>query len=121
MTAAHRTLPLPSIVRVTNLENGRSALIRVNDRGPYAKDRIIDLSKASADKLGVVAVGTARVRVQFLEQQTKEYVQNSSDNGMKYAMNKLQDEVPAQATAVQVFCYESTGWAACAASVSIGI
>ena len=48
LTAAHRTLPLPSIVKVTNLENGRSLVVRVNDRGPYVKDRIIDLSKRSA-------------------------------------------------------------------------
>ena len=48
LTAAHRTLPMPSIVRVTNLENGRSAIIRINDRGPFARNRIIDLSHAAA-------------------------------------------------------------------------
>ena len=52
LTAAHRTLPLPSIVRVTNLENGRSLVLRVNDRGPYAKNRIIDISKRGAQLLG---------------------------------------------------------------------
>src|SRR6185436_8353681 len=65
LTAAHRTLPLPVIVRVTNLENGRSLLVRVNDRGPYARGRIIDLSKRSAQLLGVYERGTARVRVQY--------------------------------------------------------
>lgn len=63
MTAAHRTLPIPAYVRVTNLENGRSAIVRVNDRGPFHDDRIIDLSYAAARKLGVYAAGTARVEV----------------------------------------------------------
>jgi rare lipoprotein A len=65
LTAAHRTLPLPTIVRVTNLENGRSIRLRVNDRGPYARGRIIDLSKRAADLLGFQRNGTARVRVQY--------------------------------------------------------
>lgn len=65
-TAAHPTLPLPSIVRVTNLENGRSIKVRVNDRGPFAKDRIIDMSRAAATKLGFVAQGTTRVRVEYV-------------------------------------------------------
>jgi peptidoglycan lytic transglycosylase len=65
LTAAHRTLPLPVIVRVTNLENGRSLLVRVNDRGPYARGRIIDLSRRAAQLLGVYERGTARVRVQY--------------------------------------------------------
>lgn len=101
LTAAHPTLPLPSIVRVTNLENGKSALIRVNDRGPFAKNRIIDLSKASADKLGVIGNGTARVRVQFMDQQTQQYVAASSQKGIQYAMNQLQDVVPAEASAIE--------------------
>jgi rare lipoprotein A len=66
MTAAHRTLPMPVNVRVTNLENGRSVIVRVNDRGPYAKGRIIDLSEAAARALDVTAKGTARVRVTYL-------------------------------------------------------
>jgi rare lipoprotein A len=65
MTAAHRTLPMPSIVRVTNLENGRSIRLRVNDRGPYARGRIIDLSRRAAELLGFQNKGTARVRVQY--------------------------------------------------------
>jgi rare lipoprotein A len=66
VTAAHPTLPLPSNVRVTNLQNGRQVVVRVNDRGPYAHGRIIDLSERAADLLGFRAAGTARVRVQFL-------------------------------------------------------
>lgn len=67
ITAAHPTLPLPSLVRVTNLENGRSLTLRVNDRGPFVGDRLIDLSQAAARKLGYEGQGLARVRVQFLE------------------------------------------------------
>jgi len=63
MTAAHRTLPLPCFVRVTNLSNGRSIIVKVNDRGPFAKDRIIDLSYAAAKKLGFQPNGTELVRV----------------------------------------------------------
>ena len=63
MTAAHKTLPLPSYVQVTNLENGRTAVVKVNDRGPFHGDRVIDLSYAAAKKLGVVRKGTATVEI----------------------------------------------------------
>jgi rare lipoprotein A len=66
MTAAHRTLPLPSYVRVTHLGNGRSAIVRVNDRGPFHDDRIIDLSYAAAARLGMTEQGHARVEVEAL-------------------------------------------------------
>ena len=65
MTAAHRTLPTGTQVRVTNLENGRSVIVVIADRGPFSKGRIIDLSWAAADQLGFVAKGTARVRVTY--------------------------------------------------------
>jgi rare lipoprotein A len=66
LSAAHPTMQLPSYARVTNLENGRSIVVRVNDRGPFVADRIIDLSKRSADVLDVRRKGTAKVRVQYL-------------------------------------------------------
>jgi rare lipoprotein A len=66
LTAAHRTLPMPVNVRVTNLENGKSIVVRVNDRGPYARGRIIDLSRHAAELLDVIQTGTARVRVTYL-------------------------------------------------------
>ncbi|MGH1352649.1 MAG: septal ring lytic transglycosylase RlpA family protein [Methyloligellaceae bacterium] len=66
LTAAHPTLPLPSYVRVTNRSNGRSLVLRVNDRGPYANDRIIDLSRKAARLLGMEKSGTAPVRVTYL-------------------------------------------------------
>ncbi len=66
MTGAHPTLPLPAWVRVTNLENGRSVVVRLNDRGPFSKERIIDLSKAAAEQLDMIRAGTARVEVRSL-------------------------------------------------------
>jgi rare lipoprotein A len=66
MTAAHPTLPIPSLVRVTNLENGKSIVVRLNDRGPFVDDRIIDLSKGAGAALGMHAKGTAKVRVQYV-------------------------------------------------------
>ena len=66
MSAAHKTLPLPSFVRVTNLENGRQAVVRVNDRGPFHDNRIIDLSYAAALKLGVTKTGTANVKLDIM-------------------------------------------------------
>jgi rare lipoprotein A len=66
LTAAHPTLPLPSIVRVTNLANHRQLELRVNDRGPFVGDRLIDLSQEAARELGFERQGTARVRIQFV-------------------------------------------------------
>jgi rare lipoprotein A len=67
MTAAHRTLPLGSIVRVTNAESGKSAVVRITDRGPFIEGRIIDLSQAAAKQIGLVQKGTGRVRVEVLK------------------------------------------------------
>lgn len=66
MSAAHKTLPLPSYVRVTNLVNQQSAIVRVNDRGPFHQERIIDLSYAAAHKLGMLQQGTAPVQVELI-------------------------------------------------------
>jgi rare lipoprotein A len=66
ISAAHPTLPMPSYARVTNLENGRSIVVRVNDRGPYAHDRVIDLSIGAAKALGTFGRGLARVRVEYV-------------------------------------------------------
>ena len=66
MTAAHKTLPFNTRVKVTNLENGRKAVVRINDRGPFVKNRIIDLSFEAAKILGVVEKGTARVKLSAL-------------------------------------------------------
>ncbi len=66
LTGAHPTLPLPSYVRVENLSNGRSTIVRINDRGPFARDRLIDLSRRTAEVLGFIRNGTARVRVTYV-------------------------------------------------------
>ncbi|RZJ34368.1 MAG: septal ring lytic transglycosylase RlpA family protein [Brevundimonas sp.] len=66
MTAAHKTLPLPGLVEVTNLSNGRTIVVRINDRGPFVDGRIIDLSRGSADALGMLQQGVAEVRVRYL-------------------------------------------------------
>ena len=80
MTAAHRTLPMPSVVRVTNLSNGNSVVLRINDRGPFAQDRIIDLSRAAAEKLDMVRAGVASVRVEILPEESKR-VKEVAQNG----------------------------------------
>ena len=72
MTAAHKTLPLGVFVRVKNLRNGKEAVVRVNDRGPFVKGRIIDLSYSAAKKIGIVGPGTAPVRIEMLGVPTTE-------------------------------------------------
>jgi rare lipoprotein A len=67
LTAAHRTLPFGTIVRVTDLKSGRSVNVRINDRGPIRRDRVIDLSYEAARKLGMVARGTARVEITVID------------------------------------------------------
>lgn len=75
MTAAHKTLPLPSFVKVTNLANGKTAIVRVNDRGPFHDNRIIDLSYSAAHKIGVYDTGTAKVKIEVIlpDQQERKY------------------------------------------------
>ena len=68
LTAAHQTLPFNTLLRVTNLENGRVVVVRVNDRGPFVGGRILDLSQAAAEKLDMVGSGTARVRLELLSE-----------------------------------------------------
>ncbi|MEO5703144.1 MAG: septal ring lytic transglycosylase RlpA family protein [Gammaproteobacteria bacterium] len=67
ITAAHKSLPLPAYVRVTNLQNGRTLIVRVNDRGPFHENRVIDLSYAAASKLGILATGTGLVEVRAID------------------------------------------------------
>jgi rare lipoprotein A len=67
LSAAHKTLPLGTVVRVTNLDNGKSVVVPINDRGPFIKNRIIDLSYGAAKVLDMIGPGTARVRVEVIE------------------------------------------------------
>lgn len=89
LTAAHRTLPIPTYVRVTNLDNGRRTLVRVNDRGPFHDDRMLDLSYAAAVKLGFSRQGTARVRVEALQGVETLFLQAGAFRG-KAGAEKLQ-------------------------------
>ncbi|MEL6789269.1 MAG: septal ring lytic transglycosylase RlpA family protein [Pseudomonadota bacterium] len=91
LTAAHRTLPLPSIAEVTNLRNGKKVVVRVNDRGPFARDRIIDLSRAAARKLDFIQQGTARVRVRYLRDASLEAALLRV--GDRQAINRLEREL----------------------------
>ncbi len=81
VTGAHRTLPLPSVVQVTNLDNGRTIQLRVNDRGPYARGRILDVSRRAAQLLGFENTGTAKVRVRILVQETMQAQSLAQGNG----------------------------------------
>jgi len=81
ISAAHRTLPMPSVVKVTNLENGLVLeKVRINDRGPFARNRIIDLSKKAAEELGFIRNGVAKVRVEILEDESRKYVSTDQKN-----------------------------------------
>lgn len=81
LTAAHPTLQMPSLVRVTNLSNGRSVVLRVNDRGPFARGRIIDLSRRGAELLGFVEQGVVPVRVQVLTEESMALAQRAGREG----------------------------------------
>ncbi|HRQ60608.1 MAG TPA: septal ring lytic transglycosylase RlpA family protein [Alphaproteobacteria bacterium] len=92
LTAAHRTLQMPSFVRVTNLENGRSVIVRVNDRGPFKRSRVIDVSSKAADLLGFKGKGTAKVRLQVLSDESKQLakaaIRGEDVRGTEVALNQ---------------------------------
>ena len=81
LTAAHKTLPMPSLVRVTNLENGRSIVVRINDRGPFVNNRIIDMSRRGAQLLGFEQNGTAKVRVEVMKDESTLLAAKASAQG----------------------------------------
>lgn len=87
-TAAHRTLQMPAIVRVTNLDNGRSTVVRVNDRGPYAHNRVLDLSRAAANDLDMVRAGVARVRIEQLSAESQTVKEVAQNGGGPIAQNE---------------------------------
>ena len=86
ISAAHPTLPLPSIVKITNLNNGKELMVRVNDRGPFHSTRIIDVSKAAAAELGMLGAGTAKVKVELQQEATL--------NDLKTAANRRTGNKP---------------------------
>ena len=85
VSAAHKTLPMPTVVRVTNLENGRSLIIRINDRGPFVRGRIIDLSRHAAELLGFSNKGTAMVHVRLLSEETRQAALEAGATGKDMA------------------------------------
>jgi rare lipoprotein A len=96
ISAAHRTLPFGTLVRVTNLENGKTLIVRINDRGPWIPGRVIDLSYGAARKIGIVIEGTARVRLDVIDKQTgtaswygKKFHGKTTASGEEYNMNQL--------------------------------
>ena len=95
-TAAHRSLPLPTYVRVTNLDNGKSLVVRVNDRGPFHSERIIDLSWAAAVRLGIDQAGTGRVRVEAINPASSSPQGNTVPTAVRAAVDS---PPPAPATA----------------------
>ena len=90
MTAAHKSLPLPTYVEVINLENGRSVIVKVNDRGPFHENRIIDLSYAAASKLGIIGRGTGLVEVRAINPRT--YAGKQKPTAYRLVANKAVSE-----------------------------
>ncbi|MHA1541239.1 MAG: septal ring lytic transglycosylase RlpA family protein [Alphaproteobacteria bacterium] len=90
-TAAHKTLPLPSVVKITNNDNGKVTYARVNDRGPFSKNRIIDVSEAVAEELGMKANGTAHLKVELMEAESKQLKEMAMANGGAMVSQPVQD------------------------------
>lgn len=94
LSAAHRTLPIPSYARVTNLSNGKSVVVRINDRGPFHGNRVMDVSKAAAKELGFIHTGTANVKVeQILPNGKGQKQQNRRDGIVTSVKPKTQTEI----------------------------
>ena len=94
VTAAHKTLPMPSVVRVTNLENGKSLVVRINDRGPFVAGRIIDLSREAARLIGYKDSGIARVRVQLLAEQSLRLEKQAKEGKFPEISGAVQEPMP---------------------------
>jgi rare lipoprotein A len=101
-SAAHKTLPLPCYVRVTNLENGRSVVVRVNDRGPFVSNRIIDLSYVAAVKIGVWPKGTALVEVRGID---PEHPERAAEPSREHAVSPAPQKTPNPTLYLQVGAY----------------
>lgn len=97
MTAAHKTLPFQTIVRVTHMRSGLSTIVRINDRGPFKKDHIIDLSERAATDIGILNEGSARVQVEVLEAETKAFAA-ALQNGRVIPGEEPKKEEPAPST-----------------------
>ena len=115
-TAAHKTLPFGTMVRVTNLDNGRDIVVKINDRGPFVGDRIIDLSFAAARSIGLIAKGTAKVKVEVLSSPSKRkqsifnpiytvqvgsFSSEVNAKSLKNDLNRLHDDVRVEAIKIR--------------------
>ncbi len=104
MSAAHKSLPLPTYVKVKNLNNGKHVIVKVNDRGPFHEDRIIDLSYAAAAKLGILATGTGNVEIEAVDHHTntaQTYIQVGTFSVEKNA-KKLADQLARHVTGLDI-------------------
>lgn len=106
MTAAHTTLPLPTYVQVTNLENGRKVVVKVNDRGPFHSNRIIDLSYAAARKLGIAANGTGLVEVESIN---PDHWRRPQARQRPYALQAFEEDEPTEAEPATVRLFLQVG------------
>lgn len=105
VSAAHKTLPMPSVVRVTNLRNGRSLVVRINDRGPFVAGRIIDLSRRTADLLDLRRQGTGPVRVEILPKESRHLKELALKNSLPPVPDTVEvarSDTPASASAIPV-------------------
>jgi rare lipoprotein A len=111
MTAAHRTLPFDTVVRVNNLSNGKTVTVRINDRGPFLKDRIIDLSYVAAKQIDMVGPGTARVNLEILKSVPNPFPLAIQVASFKEEINarKLQVRLKERFAPVALQAYDSSG------------
>jgi len=112
MTAAHRTLPLNSVVRVTNVKTGHSAVVRITDRGPFVQGRILDLSEAAAKKVDVWAAGVATVRIEVLRSPVPlnsggRWAVQIGAFEKEHAADKLADHLSRKYETAKVLCFSS--------------
>jgi rare lipoprotein A len=121
MTAAHRTMPLPSYAKVRNVANGREIVVRINDRGPFKRDRIIDLSHAAARRLGISGVGRVEVR-RLTHDEIKTGAWKAPDAVQRVAAAAAQRKAPAPSAAISVEAAKTAevGWRATTLAAEIG-
>ncbi len=112
MTAAHKTLQLPSIIRVTNVENGKTVILRVNDRGPYSKGRVLDVSKRAAQELGFIGQGTAKIKLEVLPHESLRVAdmarKGQSTRNIELSMQHLKNQPANKAVPPPVMIASST-------------
>lgn len=112
LTAAHRTLQMPSLVRVTNLDNGRSVIVRINDRGPFKRSRIIDVSEKAAELLAFKGNGTAKVKLEVLQQESLRIAEAARQGNLTKGYEVAMNEAPGDA-------FETVSYDTASGSISV--